>query len=131
MVANTVMFGSSALILFAGSWQWPEPRQGHLTFLVLGGVIYVGIATALVFVLRYRALQALPPATVGTYHNLVPICTIVAAALFFSESVGLVTVAGSGMVLAGAELVRRAHFPKWLSDAAFPKRIAVTPKPSR
>ncbi|HJT20440.1 MAG TPA: DMT family transporter [Nitrospira sp.] len=131
MVANTVMFGSSALILFAGSWQWSEPRQGHLTLFVLGGVVYVGIATAGVFVLRYRALQALPPTTVGTYHNLIPICTIVAAAVFLGESVGLVTIAGSGMVVTGAELVRRAHFPKWLFDPAFAKRIAVTLKPSR
>ena len=134
MVANTVMFGSSSLLLFAGSWQWTDPKHEQMSFLLLCGVVYVGVATAGVFLLRYRALQALPPATVGTYHNLIPICTILSAGIFLGESVGLVTLAGSGMVVTGAELVRRAGIPDWIATPPFFKwawRLAVNARPSR
>lgn len=134
MVANTVMFGTSALILFVGSWQWIEPKHAELPLFVSLGVVYVGIATAGVFLLRYRALQALPPATVGTYHNLIPICTILSAGVLLGESLGLATLIGSGTVVAGAELVRRAQLPHWFATPPLFKwawRAAVSLMPSR
>lgn len=116
MVANTVMFGTSALTLLLTSWLWAEPKQEALSLPVLWAVIYVGIATAGVFLLRYRALQALPPATVGTYHNLIPICTILSASFFLSELISISTIIGSAMVIAGTELVRRTHLPSWIAN---------------
>lgn len=134
MVANTVMFGSSAVMLFAGSWFWVEPQHAETSPLVALSVVYIGIATAAVFLLRYRALQALSPATVGTYHNLIPICTILSANFLLGEPLGFGIIIGSGTVVAGAELVRRAHFPQWVTAPPLIKsawRLAVSPKPSR
>jgi drug/metabolite transporter (DMT)-like permease len=133
MVANTVMFGSSALIMFVGSWKWGEPRHEEMPFLVLLAVTYVGLATAGVFLLRYRALQALPPATVATYHNLIPICTIFSACLLLGEHVSLATIIGSVAVVAGTELVRRTHLPVWIANLHVIKwiwRPVVSRKPS-
>ncbi|HEU4686171.1 MAG TPA: DMT family transporter [Nitrospira sp.] len=129
MVANTVMFGTSSLVLLAGSREWFEAKHEAMPLLLLCGVVYVGMATAVVFLLRSRALQSLPPATVGTYHNLVPIFTIVGAAIFLGESIGVITVIGSGMVVLGAELVRRAQLD-WTA-ATFVKVIAATAKTPR
>src|SRR5215207_6727914 len=76
MVSNTVMFGSSACLLLAGSWQLTQAQHGDLSLTIVAGIVYVGFATAGVFLLRCRSLQSLPPATVGTFHNLIPIVTI-------------------------------------------------------
>jgi drug/metabolite transporter (DMT)-like permease len=78
-------------------------------------VVYVGCATAAVFLLRCRSLQSLSPATVGTYHNLIPVCTVLLAYACLNEPLGAGTIVGGLMVLAGAEAVRR---PQWLSRAA-------------
>jgi len=111
MVSNTVMFGSSALVLFLGSLKWSEPQQEQISPLIIASVLYIGCATAAVFLLRYRSLQSLSPATVGTYHNLIPVCTIFLAYLYLDEPLRVQTVLGGAMVVAGAELVRRAHQP--------------------
>ena len=71
-------------------------------------VAYVGVATAAVFLLRYVALQSLTPMTVGVYHNLVPVCTILLAYVYLGEVVGASTVLGGASIIAGAEWVRRA-----------------------
>ena len=70
-------------------------------------VLYVGCATAAVFMLRCRSLQSLSPVTVGTYHNLIPVCTVLLAYLCLGEPIGSATVFGGLMVIAGAEMVRR------------------------
>jgi drug/metabolite transporter (DMT)-like permease len=111
MVSNTVMFGISAFLLFLGSLEWPEPRHEEISPLIMGSVVYVGCATAAVFLLRYRSLQSLSPATVGTYHNLIPVCTITLAYLYLGESLCVQTILGGAMVVAGAEVVRRASLP--------------------
>lgn len=114
MVANTVMFGSSAVVLLMGSWQWTQPKHAAPSSLILASVIYVGLATAAVFLLRSRSLQSLPPATVGTFHNLIPVATIILACVCLGESIGALTLIGGTTVVAGAELVRRAHLPQWM-----------------
>jgi drug/metabolite transporter (DMT)-like permease len=111
MVSNTVMFGISAFLLFLGSLEWPEPRHEEISPLIMGSVVYIGCATAAVFLLRYRSLQSLSPATVGTYHNLIPVCTITLAYLYLGESLCVQTILGGAMVVAGAEVVRRASLP--------------------
>ena len=112
MVSNTVMFGSSAVLLSIGSLQWSEPVNQEVSPLVIGSVLYIGCATASVFILRYRALQSLSPATVGTYHNLIPVCTVLLAYMWLDEPVGMRTILGGAMILVGAEVVRRGQvFP--------------------
>jgi drug/metabolite transporter (DMT)-like permease len=132
MVSNCVMFGTSALLLLASSTQWTDPKHEDLSFTILASVIYVGFATAGVFMLRCRALQALSPATVGTFHNLIPIATILLAYVFLGESIGVQTLIGATAVVAGAELVRRAQFPPWMSSCSFRKamvRLLESAKP--
>jgi drug/metabolite transporter (DMT)-like permease len=109
MVSNTVMFGSSAVLLSLGSLQWSEPLNQEVSPLVIGSVLYIGCATASVFLLRYRALQSLSPATVGTYHNLIPVCTVLLAYMWLDEPVGMRTILGGAMILVGAEVVRRGQ----------------------
>lgn len=114
MTANTVMFGNSAVILCLGSLQ-EEPYSTALSGTLIAAVAYIGFATAAVFLLRYRSLQQLPPTTVGTYHNLIPVITILLAGLCFGEPLGSQTIIGGVTVVAGAELVRMAQWPKCAS----------------
>ncbi len=107
MVSNTVMFGSSSLLLLFGSMPWSEALQEEASPLIMLSVLYIGCATAAVFLLRCRSLQTLSPATVGTYHNLIPVCTVLLAYVWLGEPLGLSTVAGGIMVILGAEVVRR------------------------
>ena len=107
MVSNTVMFGSSSLLLSLGSMPWSDSVQDDSSPLILVSVLYVGCATAAVFLLRCRSLQSLSPATVGTYHNLIPVCTVLLAYVCLGEPLGLSTVLGGIMVIVGAEIVRR------------------------
>ena len=107
MVSNTVMFGSSSVLLLLGSMAWSDSRQDEASPMVLLSVLYVGCATAAVFLLRCRSLQSLSPATVGTYHNLIPVCTVLLAYLCLDEALGVSTLIGGLMVIVGAEVVRR------------------------
>ena len=107
MVSNTVMFGSSSLLLLFGSMLWSDAVQEEASPLIMLSVLYVGCATAAVFLLRCRSLQSLSPATVGTYHNLIPVCTVLLAYVCLGEPLGLSTVLGGIMVIIGAEVVRR------------------------
>jgi len=114
MVSNTVMFGSSSLILSLTGTPWPLPVQEGSPPLIVLAMIYVGCATAGVFLLRCRSLQSLSPATVGTYHNLIPVCTVLLAYVCLDEALGAGTILGGFLVLAGAEIVRRPQvLPLW------------------
>ena len=107
MVSNTVMFGSSSLLLLFGFMPRSDAFQEEASPLIMLSVLYVGCATAAVFLLRSRSLQSLSPATVGTYHNLIPVCTVLLAYVCLGEPLGLSTVLGGIMVIIGAEVVRR------------------------
>jgi drug/metabolite transporter (DMT)-like permease len=78
---------------------------------VIGLLVFIGTATAGVFVLRSRALQSLSPSVVGAYHNLIPICTIGLASLWLGEAITVCTFVGALAVVAGTELIRRS--PVW------------------
>ena len=109
MTSNTAMFGMSAVLLTTGNLAWGgTPQLGPLSLSVIVPVLFIGLATAGVFILRSHALQFLTPATVGTYHNLIPICTIGLAHLLLGEPVSTETVLGGATVMLGTELVRRA-----------------------
>lgn len=111
LTANTAMFGASAVLLSGCTVAWGEPGPPiDLTWAVWSAVLFIGLGTASVFLLRCRSLQSLSPATVGAYHNLIPICTICIAHLSLDEPLMPQTVIGAVAVMLGTELVRRAPF---------------------
>lgn len=111
LTANTAMFGASAILLSGCTVAWGEPGPPvDLTWPVWSAVLFIGLGTASVFLLRCRSLQFLSPATVGAYHNLIPICTIGIAHLSLDEPLMPQTVIGAVAVMLGTELVRRAPF---------------------
>ncbi|HVG02988.1 MAG TPA: DMT family transporter [Nitrospira sp.] len=105
--ANTTMFGTTAVVLLAGEIARGTLPDGQVSWEVMGLLMFIGAATAGVFLLRSRALQSLTPATVGAYHNLIPFCTIGLAYVVLSESITIYTLLCAPAVLAGTELVRR------------------------
>jgi drug/metabolite transporter (DMT)-like permease len=123
MVSNTVMFGSSAVFLSVVSWPVTERTFESLPPLIIGGMMYIGLATAAVFLLRYRSLQSLSPGTVGIYHNFIPIVTVLLAYFCLGEPIGWQTIIGGIAVVAGAELVRSARIPACLSLRAWAKPL--------
>jgi drug/metabolite transporter (DMT)-like permease len=109
MTSNTAMFGMSAVLLCTGNLAWGGlPHQELLSLSIILSVLFIGLATAGVFILRSHALQFLTPATVGAYHNLIPVCTIGLAHLLLGEPVSPQTILGGAAVMLGTELVRRA-----------------------
>ena len=110
--ANTLMFGSSSLLLSLimvvfGVMGWGAPMREPLSPLNIVLVVYVGAATAAVFLFRYLSLRSLSPITVGVYHNLVPVLTIAIACVCFGETLEGSTIVGGLSIIVGAELVRR------------------------
>jgi drug/metabolite transporter (DMT)-like permease len=105
--ANTVMFGTSFLLLLVGTLVWPEASSAQLSLVNGSLILYLGIATAAAFLLRYLSLQSLTPATVGAFHNLVPVFAIFLAYMLLDEPVESHTIIGGVTIIAGVELVRR------------------------
>ena len=123
--ANTTMFGTTAVVLLTGEMANGTVSNGDVSFEVVGLLTFIGAATAGVFLLRSRALQSLTPATVGAYHNLIPVCTIVLAYVLLSESITMYTLLGAPVVLAGTELVRRGAFaPVSARNQSLPSSIS-------
>ena len=117
--ANTLMFGGSALLLslimvLFGAMGWATPMSEPISPLILLLVIYVGAATAAVFLFRYMSQRSLSPMTVGVYHNLVPVLTILVACLCFGERLEGSTIIGGVCIIAGAELVHRGGAFRWI-----------------
>lgn len=105
--ATTVMFGSSLFFLLLGALFWSIPSRLNLSMSTGLLVVYIGVATAAVFFLRSLSLRSLTPATVGAFHNLVPIFAIAIAYLFLDEPVTRQMIVGGLATLAGVEMVRR------------------------
>ncbi|TAJ09115.1 MAG: DMT family transporter [Nitrospirae bacterium] len=105
--ATTVMFGTSLFFLLLGAMFWSIPSRLHVTLSSGLLIAYIGIATAAVFFLRNLSLQFLTPATVGAFHNLVPVFGILMASLFLDEPITANMIIGGAATLAGVELVRR------------------------
>src|SRR5688500_7018134 len=117
--ANTLMFGGSSLLLslvmvLFGLMGWGAPMSEPISSLILVLVVYVGAATAAVFLFRYMAQRSLSPMTVGVYHNLVPVLTILVACLCFGERLEASTIVGGVCIIAGAELARRGGSLRWI-----------------
>ncbi len=109
MTSNTVMFGTSALLLFIWSQAWESAPHEPFSLTILSLMIYIGVATAAVFFLRCVSFQFLTPVTVGVFHNLVPIWAILFAYLFLGEPIEMHTMIGAAIILAGTECVRRGN----------------------
>jgi len=107
LTANTVMFGSSSLLLLAGAIVWTELPREPLSLTTFSLIVFIGSATAAVFLLRFTSLRSLTPATVGGFHNLVPVFTLLFAYVFLGEAPALHSIIGGVAILAGVELVRR------------------------
>ncbi|MBM4123372.1 MAG: DMT family transporter [Nitrospira sp.] len=107
VVATTVMFGSSLCFLLLAAMFWSIPARFHVSLSNGLLIAYVGIATAAVFFFRNLSLKSLTPATVGAFHNLVPILVILTAYWFLDEPVTSQMVVGGLITLSGVELVRR------------------------
>ena len=109
LTANTAMFATSAVLVSGCTVAWGEPASPiDLTWTIWGAVLFIGLGTAIVFLLRCRSLQSMTPSTVGAYHNFIPICTIGIAHLLLGEPLTPLTVSGALAVMLGTELVRRA-----------------------
>ena len=81
-----------------------------------------GVATASVFLLRYRALQSISPSTVAVYQNLTPECAILFARLYLGEPIRFGTIVGGAIIFLGAEMVRRATQPQIATSYFWAKR---------
>lgn len=120
LTANTAMFGITAILISGCTVAWGEPAPAaDLPWSVLGAVLFIGLGTAAVFLLRCRSLQSLTPATVGAYHNFIPICTIGIAHVSLGEPLTVQTMLGAVSVLIGTELVRRK--PLWAARSPQPR----------
>jgi drug/metabolite transporter (DMT)-like permease len=115
------MFGTTAVLISGCTMAWDEPAPSvDLSWSVWGAVLFVGLGTASVFLLRCRSLQSLSPTTVGAYHNFIPICTIGIAHVSLGEPLTTQTLIGALAVLVGTELVRRK--PVWVASSALLKQ---------
>ena len=124
LTANTAMFGITAVLISGCTVAWGEPAPPvDLSWTVWGAVLFIGLGTASVFLLRCRSLQSLAPATVGAYHNFIPICTIAIAHLSLGEPLAAHTMIGALAVLLGSELVRRK--PMWPEKRLLRLRVAA------
>jgi drug/metabolite transporter (DMT)-like permease len=125
LTANTAMFGITAVLISGCTMAWGKPAPtSDLPWTVLGALLFIGLGTAGVFLLRCRSLQTLTPATVGAYHNFIPICTIVIAHLSLGEPLTVQTLIGALAVLLGTALVR--HKPTWAMHSILPHRRLPT-----
>lgn len=122
ITANTVMFGSSALLLFLADAVLDDPPSVDLSVSIVSSLLYIGVATASVFLLRYRALQSICPATAAVYQNLTPVGGILVAHLYLGELIQLSTMVGGAIILLGAELVRRVNPPRLMTGYLRAKR---------
>ncbi|HSF69573.1 MAG TPA: DMT family transporter [Nitrospira sp.] len=121
LAANTAMFGTTAVLISGCTVALNEPAPSvDLSWSVWGAVLFIGLGTASVFLLRCRSLQSLSPTTVGAYHNFIPICTIGIAHVSLGEPLTTQTLLGALAVLVGTELVRRK--PMWVAFSALLKQ---------
>jgi drug/metabolite transporter (DMT)-like permease len=91
--------------LHAGGWR----EYAALSGAGLAAVLYLGIgASGLGYLFWYGALERVETSRVAAFLYLEPLVTLIAAMALLHEPVGLATVAGGLMVLAGVALVQRA-----------------------
>ena len=93
------------LFLRAGGWR----EYAALSGAGLAAVLYLGIgASGLGYLFWYGALEQVETSRVAAFLYLEPLVTLIAAMALLREPVGLATMAGGLMVLAGVALVQHA-----------------------
>jgi drug/metabolite transporter (DMT)-like permease len=105
LTANTVMFGTSFLVLLPTSLAGTQSVR-TMSYSSFALIAYIGLATVGAFVLRYWTLRRMPPTMVAAYHNLIPVCTILLANMALGEPIGMPVIVGGVTILLGIELVR-------------------------
>lgn len=92
--------------LFVYTRGWRE--YGHLTAAGWTAVLFLGIAcSGLGYLFWYGALEKIEASQVAAFLYLEPLITLAAAVWLLGETVGVTTVAGGVLVLAGVALVQR------------------------
>ena len=74
--------GSTSLVMIGAAWSGMKPGLSTLSLSTWIALSYIGLATVAVFLLRAHALKTLPPTTVASFHNLIPVCTLLIADLW-------------------------------------------------
>jgi drug/metabolite transporter (DMT)-like permease len=89
----------------AGAWT----DYGRLSAAGWAAVLFLGIASSgLGYLFWYGALETIETSKVAALLYIEPLVTLVAAWLLLGEPIGLVTLAGGALLLAGVALVQRA-----------------------
>lgn len=109
LTSTTIMFGTTGVLMIAEACAWATPASAVLSLSTLMALGYIGVATAAVFLLRAQALKTLPPTTVASFHNLIPVCTLIVADVWLGEPLQGATLLGAAIILTGLEMLRRAH----------------------
>ncbi len=106
--AAVMAIGTAMLLpLFVLTRGWRE--YAHLTPGGIGAVVFLGIGcSGLAYMWWYAALEHIEASKVATLLYLEPLVTLAAAVALLHEEVGLATVVGGLVVMAGVALVQRA-----------------------
>ncbi len=106
--AGAMLVGGLMLTpLFLGTGGWRE--YATLSGAGIAAVLYLGIgASGLGYLFWYGALERVEASRVAAFLYLEPLVTLVTAVALLHEPVGLTTLAGGLVVLAGVALVQRA-----------------------
>lgn len=109
--AGAMLFGwamLAPLFLMASAWR----DYGRLTPAGWGALLFLGLAcSGLGYLFWYGALERIEASRVASFLYLEPLVTLTAAVLLLGEQVGVVTVVGGAVLLAGVWLVQRAPAP--------------------
>ena len=97
-VRTTTALGLAWLVVFMSGAQreWTHLSSRNLVFLILSG-----LATGFSWLFYFTALKHGPVSKVAPVDKLSVVLTIILAAIFLGEPVGLKTAIGCGLILAG------------------------------
>ena len=88
------------------------PLPGALTPLVIGNALALALAsTALAYLLYFRLIATIGPARALTVTFLVPLFGVLWGAIFLGESIGVQTLAGCALIVAGTWVALRGASP--------------------
>jgi drug/metabolite transporter (DMT)-like permease len=106
--AGSMVLGWLMLVpLFVHAAGWRE--YAHLTSVGVGAVLFLGFGcSGIAYLLWYGALERVEMTRVAAFLYLEPLVTLGAARALLGEEIGLMTVIGGLIVLAGVALVQRA-----------------------
>jgi drug/metabolite transporter (DMT)-like permease len=110
-MATASQLAASLLLSPLGPFTWPTAAPS--TMVLLCTLALAAGSTALAYLLFFRLVVDVGPTTALTVTFLVPIFGVLWGALFLGEPVGISTVIGGLVVLAGTALVVGVRLPQW------------------